>query len=86
MAHSSRAPRSAARELTDALRQTWQLVEDCLQPLVSANLGVEFSRERSSRRRFTRAWVIWHMLEHDLHHGSEIALILPANCLPTIHL
>jgi hypothetical protein len=24
----------------------------------------------------TRAWVTWHVLEHDLHHGGELALAL----------
>ena len=24
----------------------------------------------------TRQWVIWHLIEHDLHHGGEISLIL----------
>lgn len=24
----------------------------------------------------TRQWVIWHLLEHDLHHGGEISLTL----------
>ena len=25
---------------------------------------------------FTRQWVIWHLIEHDLHHGGEISLTL----------
>ena len=24
----------------------------------------------------SRAWVVWHVLEHDLHHGGEISLTL----------
>jgi hypothetical protein len=24
----------------------------------------------------SRSWVIYHVLEHDLHHGSEVSLIL----------
>jgi uncharacterized damage-inducible protein DinB len=24
----------------------------------------------------TRQWVIWHLMEHDLHHGGEISLTL----------
>ena len=27
----------------------------------------------------TRPWVIWHLIEHDLHHGGEISLTLGAN-------
>jgi uncharacterized damage-inducible protein DinB len=22
---------------------------------------------------FTRGWVVWHVIKHDLHHGGEIA-------------
>ncbi len=25
---------------------------------------------------FTRQWVVWHLIEHDLHHGGEISLVL----------
>jgi uncharacterized damage-inducible protein DinB len=78
-------PRTA-NELTDALTRTWQLVEDCIGRWSAEDLGVEFTRDRGQVRRFTRAWVIWHMIEHDLEHGSEIALILRANGLPTIQL
>ena len=24
----------------------------------------------------SRAWMVWHVLEHDLHHGGEISLTL----------
>jgi uncharacterized damage-inducible protein DinB len=24
----------------------------------------------------TRQWVIWHLIEHDLHHGGEISLTM----------
>ena len=26
--------------------------------------------------QLSRAWVVWHVLEHDLHHGGEISLTL----------
>lgn len=79
--HPRRAP-----ELTDALARTWQLVEDCLSRWSVSDLAVEFERPRGRVPRFNRGWVLWHMLEHDLQHGSEIALILRANGLPTIEL
>jgi len=25
---------------------------------------------------FSRAWVIYHLVEHDLHHGGEVSLTL----------
>ena len=24
----------------------------------------------------SRQWVIWHVIEHDLHHGGEVSLML----------
>ena len=24
----------------------------------------------------TRQWIIWHVIEHDLHHGGEVSLTL----------
>ena len=32
---------------------------------------------------FTRQWVIWHLIEHDLHHGGEAFYTLGMNGLPT---
>jgi hypothetical protein len=29
----------------------------------------------------SRSWVIYHVLEHDLHHGGEVSLILGMNKL-----
>ncbi len=30
----------------------------------------------------SRAWVFWHVMEHDLHHGGELSLILGMHGLP----
>ena len=42
---------------------------------------MEFSRTRRNGQveTFTRAWVVWHLIEHDLHHGGEISQILGTN-------
>jgi uncharacterized damage-inducible protein DinB len=32
----------------------------------------------------SRAWVIWHLIEHDLHHGGEISLTLGMHGLHAI--
>ena len=34
----------------------------------------------------TRQWVIWHLIEHDLHHGGEISLTLGMHGLPAPNL
>jgi hypothetical protein len=32
----------------------------------------------------TRAWVIWHLIEHEGHHGGAISLILGSNGPPVL--
>ena len=29
--------------------------------------------DQSEPEVITRQWVIWHLIEHDLHHGGEIS-------------
>ena len=76
-------PRTAA-ELVDALERTWPMIEDRLRRWTVEELEVEFSRTRRNGeiQTFSRAWVIWHLIEHDLHHGGEISQILGSNGLP----
>ena len=31
---------------------------------------------RGDKRKHSRQWIIWHVIEHDLHHGGEISLML----------
>lgn len=61
-------PRSA-EELVDGLRRSWILVEDCLRRWSAEDLQTTI--ERPSRTHH-RGWVVWHVMEHDLHHGGEI--------------
>ncbi|HEX5937784.1 MAG TPA: DinB family protein [Actinomycetota bacterium] len=79
-------PREAG-EIVDGLVRTWAMVDDRLRRWTPDDLDVEFSRRRrSGTETFTRAWVIWHLIEHDLHHGGEISLVLGTNGLPALDL
>jgi uncharacterized damage-inducible protein DinB len=79
-------PRSAP-ELVDALDTTWAMIDACLRRWTTEDLAAEFSRSRrSGRQTVTRAWVIWHLMEHDVHHGGEISLILGSNGLNGLEL
>jgi uncharacterized damage-inducible protein DinB len=33
----------------------------------------------------TRQWMIWHVLEHEIHHGGELSLALGNYALPGIY-
>ena len=79
-------PRGAA-QIVEAFDLTWTMIDDCLQRWKPDDLAVEFSRERrTGTQTFTRQWVIWHLMEHDLHHGGEISQILGSHSVPALDL
>lgn len=72
-----------AEELVDGLRRSWTLVEDCIRRWTAEDLDASVV---GSSRTHNRGWVVWHVLEHDLHHGGEISQILGSNGLPGLDL
>jgi uncharacterized damage-inducible protein DinB len=82
-----RRPR-AASELTGAFERTWAMIDESLRRWTTEDLAVEFSRTRRNGEieTFTRAWVVWHLIEHDVHHGGEISQILGTNGIPSLEL
>jgi uncharacterized damage-inducible protein DinB len=81
------APTRTAAELVAGLEVTWDLLRSCLSRWTLADLEQVFVRPGGdpSRAR-SRQWIIWHIVEHDLHHGGEISFSLGANNLPAINL
>jgi len=75
-------PRSAG-ELVDGLRRTWSLVDDCLRRWTAEDLDGSVVRPE---RTHHRGWVVWHVMEHDLHHGGEISQILGSDGLTGLDL
>ncbi len=73
-------PRTAT-ELVNALDVTWRLVEDCLERWTEEDIVARIP-QRGGDRSTTRGWVIWHLMEHDVHHGGAISLVLGTNGLP----
>lgn len=71
--------RSAA-ELVRGLDETWAFIEARLQRWTPADCAQTFPDEWDGQvYQVSRSWVIYHVLEHDLHHGSEASLILSIN-------
>ena len=71
------APARNATELISGLKTTWQLLQNSLARWTPADLDYVFEETRNGQvRRYTRQWVIWHVIEHDLHHGGEVSLAL----------
>jgi uncharacterized damage-inducible protein DinB len=75
-------PRSA-EELVDGLTRSWAIVDECLGRWTAEELEASVLRPE---RPHHRGWVLWHVMEHDLHHGGEISQILGSNGLPGLDL
>jgi uncharacterized damage-inducible protein DinB len=77
------APVHNAGELVRGIETSWRLICDALDRWSPEDMLQTFVRERGGQRyELARTWVIWHLLEHDLHHGGEISLTLGMHGLP----
>ena len=73
-------------ELVAALATTWQMIADALARWTAADLGHRFPPPVSlSEDERTREWIIWHVLEHDIHHGGELSVALGGYGLASIY-
>ncbi|MFN8517396.1 MAG: DinB family protein [Chloroflexia bacterium] len=84
---SDQQSRSAA-ELADGLRITWQVIDDALNRWSYADLQelVTDVEDDGTEVTHTRQWVLWHLLEHDMHHGGELSFALGTHGVPAINL
>jgi uncharacterized damage-inducible protein DinB len=76
-------PRTA-EELVDGLTRSWAIVDDCLRRWTADDLAGTILRAASGsrpERTHHRGWVVWHVMEHDVHHAGEISQILGSNGL-----
>ncbi|CAA9569082.1 MAG: hypothetical protein AVDCRST_MAG18-1764 [uncultured Thermomicrobiales bacterium] len=78
----------AAEELVEGLEKTWAMIADCLERWTPDDLAETFTKEHPDRPIIprSRGWIIWHTLEHDIHHGGEISLTLGSHGLPALDL
>ena len=78
-------PRGAA-DLVDAFEQTWRVAQACVDRWSMADLNVEVERKDFWGRTVTvsPAWVLWRLMSHEMHHGSEISVVLRVHGLPTL--
>lgn len=66
-----------ASELVRGLKETWQVLREAVTQFTHEDLQATFTRERYGKvHTLRRGWVVWHVIEHDLHHGGEIAYTL----------
>ncbi|HEY0754933.1 MAG TPA: DinB family protein [Ktedonobacteraceae bacterium] len=81
------APSRPAAELVAGLEKSWQLIQETLARLTPADLEQIFphSSNQASLARSCQ-WMIWHVLEHDIHHSGELSSILGAHGLAAVNL
>jgi uncharacterized damage-inducible protein DinB len=78
------SPPRSAEELVSGLAHTWQVIQEVLGRYTLADLRSIVQDEWGGEiYDLSRGWVLWHVLEHDLHHGGEIAYSLGMHGLPS---
>ncbi len=70
-------------ELLAGLKASWNMIADSLARRTVVDLEQVFQppaalreEERELFSPSTRQWIIWHVLEHEIHHGGELSLAL----------
>lgn len=72
-------PQRNADQLIRGLDETWAMIEAGLQRWTADDLDA--LKTTGDGSRVSRQWVIWHVIEHDLHHGGEFSFTLGMNGL-----
>lgn len=71
------APERTAADLVAGLEATWQVLSRTLSEWSTGNLDDTLRGVRRGQPfELRRGWVIWHVFEHDIHHGGEISITL----------
>ena len=75
-------PTRSAQELVAALELTWQRMHEAISRWSAADWMQTYQNDPGDEpAQFTRQWVVWHLIEHDLHHGGEVSLTLGIHAL-----
>ena len=79
-------------ELLAGLQSTWSMVEQALAHWVPADLeqvvhppAVLSAEEQQAFGATTLQWIIWHVFEHEIHHGGQISYVLGQHGVPGIY-
>ena len=69
-------PARSAEELIYGLETTWEEMQAAIERWTEAEWQQTYPGDEDEPEIITRQWVVWHLIEHDLHHGGEISLTL----------
>jgi len=68
-----------AASLVSAFELTWQMIAPALSRWTAADLDRLVpppAAVAAAESAHTCEWIVWHVLEHEIHHGGEISLAL----------
>ncbi len=85
-----------AASLVAMFEKSWHVISSALDRWTSADLEQLFLPPASHQAWLrdqgleeepphTRQWIVWHVLEHEIHHGGELSLALGGLGLPGIY-
>lgn len=70
-------------DLAQGLDDSWQFMTECLTRWTPAQMEDIVPDEWDGKVvQLSRAWIVWHVIEHDLHHGGEISITLGMHGVP----
>ncbi len=85
-----------AAELVTIFEQTWRVISSALDRWTFADLEQLFQPPASHQAWLrnqgleeapphTRLWIVWHVMEHEIHHGGELSLALGTHGIDTFY-
>jgi uncharacterized damage-inducible protein DinB len=74
-------PVRSAEEIVQGLKFTHEFIFQRIARWSSDEWQETMPGEEHEPEIVTRPWIVWHLIEHDLHHTGEISLILGMNKL-----
>jgi uncharacterized damage-inducible protein DinB len=81
------SPARTAAEMVRGLDETWAFIESRVQRWTPEDCAMTFPDEWDGQVwQVSRSWVIYHVMEHDLHHGGEISVILGMHGLKGVNI
>ena len=74
----------SAEEIVQGLEATWIEMQEAIHRWTPQDWEQTWPGDDDDREPaiITPSWVIWHLIEHDLYHGGQIAITLDAHGLP----
>jgi uncharacterized damage-inducible protein DinB len=64
-------------ELARWLNLTWQIIENCLSTWTLTDLFQTYPHKWNGQvYEVSRQWTMWRLMNHDIHHGGELSLML----------